>query len=119
MLPKVSRRGQGHSKCKIVLQTQKSAQKVLSAIGKGLIEVEIKRICMLYSLFEGLEILNSMRISHIYVIVCYSYVSVSVCNRTYLYVSVRYLYVSVCYSYASVCCSYVLVRTRMLLVCHS
>ena len=33
---KVRKSAQGCSKCKIVLQTQKSAQKVLSAIGKGL-----------------------------------------------------------------------------------
>ena len=37
MLPKVRKSAQGCSKCKIVLQTQKSAQKVLSAIGKGLV----------------------------------------------------------------------------------
>jgi predicted Rdx family selenoprotein len=36
MLPKVRRSAQGCSTCKIVLQTKKSAQKVLSAIGKGL-----------------------------------------------------------------------------------
>ena len=36
MLPKVRKSASGRSKCKIVLQTQKSAQKVLSAIGKGL-----------------------------------------------------------------------------------
>ena len=36
MLPKVRKSASGCSKCKIVLQTQKSAQKVLSAIGKGL-----------------------------------------------------------------------------------
>ena len=33
MLPKVRKSAQGCSKSKIVLQTQKSAQKVLSAIG--------------------------------------------------------------------------------------
>ena len=36
MLPKVRRSAQGCSTCKTVLQTKKSAQKVLSAIGKGL-----------------------------------------------------------------------------------
>ena len=36
MLPKVRKSAKGCSKCKIVLQTQESAQKVLSAIGKGL-----------------------------------------------------------------------------------
>ena len=35
-LPKVRKSAYGCSKCKIVLQTQKIAQKVLSAIGKGL-----------------------------------------------------------------------------------
>ena len=39
MFPKVRKSAQGCSKCKIVLQTQKSAQKVLSAIGKGLTKV--------------------------------------------------------------------------------
>ena len=39
MLPKVRKSASGCSKCKIVLQTQKSAEKVLSAIGKGLVEV--------------------------------------------------------------------------------
>ena len=79
---------------------------------------------MLYSLFEGLEIIqdvNSMRINHmllvcirmyLYVIVWYSYVP-----RMYLYVT-RMLLVCicmllVCYSYVLVCYSYV---TRMLLV---
>ena len=37
MLPKVRKSAKGCSKCKIVLQTQESAQKVLSAIGKGLL----------------------------------------------------------------------------------
>ena len=36
MLPKVRKSAKGCSKCKIVLQTQESVQKVLSAIGKGL-----------------------------------------------------------------------------------
>ena len=36
MLPKVRKSAKGGSKCKIVLQTQKSAQKMLSTIGKGL-----------------------------------------------------------------------------------
>ena len=38
MFPKVRKSAKGCSKCKIVLQTQESAQKVLSAIGKGLPE---------------------------------------------------------------------------------
>ena len=43
MLPKVWKSAKGCSKCKIhlVLQTQKSAQKVLSVIGKGLCTHEI------------------------------------------------------------------------------
>ena len=36
MLPKVRKNAKGCSKCKIVLQTRESVQKVLSAIWKGL-----------------------------------------------------------------------------------
>jgi hypothetical protein len=41
MLPKVRTNAQGCSTCKIVLQTKKSAKKVLSAIGKGLFSASI------------------------------------------------------------------------------
>ena len=38
MLPKVQRSAEGCSACKIVLKAKKSAQKVLSAIAKGLLD---------------------------------------------------------------------------------
>ena len=43
MLPKVRKSAKGCSKCKIVLQTQESAQKVLSAIGKGLVAKHLNK----------------------------------------------------------------------------
>ena len=54
MLPKVRKSAKGCSKCKIVLQTQESAQKVLSAIGKGLPRAKTSLEGKDYGVFEDL-----------------------------------------------------------------
>ena len=66
----IAQSAQGCSKCKIVLQTQKSAQKVLSAIGIGLFAV----LCHLFTFHTKKPRLSATEFSQTFFHQCHYYI---------------------------------------------